>query len=77
MLKDGDEGKDKVKQNKDDLEGMMADEAEPLGPPPPKVKPRLFKCIIKDIRLLDNQVSTPVIKFTLGGNYKVVDNRHK
>lgn len=46
-------------------------------PPPPKVVPKVFKCVIKDIKLLDNQLSTPFLRFTLGGNFKVVDNRHK
>ncbi|KAJ5072800.1 c2 domain-containing protein [Anaeramoeba ignava] len=38
--------------------------------------PRKFKIIIKDIHVMNCSIEKPCIRFTVGGNFKTVDNRH-
>ena len=39
---------------------------------------RVFKCVIRSLRITNGQkFNNPVVKFELGGDYKIEDNRHR
>ncbi|KAJ6242917.1 centrosomal protein of 76 kda [Anaeramoeba flamelloides] len=64
---------DDLTQNEQTIKqfGEEEEEEEELPPGP------YFKLVIRNISIRNSAVEQPKIRFTFGGNFKIVDNRHK